>query len=198
MLPSAVGARRGSRGRRCGRPGGGSARVVRRRGGANRAADPAHVHRPRQNSWSSSRRLICRQVGRPWLHWSARSVRSMSRSSAFISSMRQLPVGAHRAVAGHRRQQAVAGALEGAARAELGEFGEDAARQLDDVAVGQRRRHRAHAPACRPPSGARSRPRARRASPLRFGGGDLDRGGGEGGGDQQRLRPPAPGRRGRP
>ena len=25
------------------------------------------------------------QVGRPWLHWSARSVASISRSSAFIS-----------------------------------------------------------------------------------------------------------------
>ena len=42
--------------------------------------------RPRQNIASSSRSVTCRQVGRPWLHWSARSVRSMSRSSAFISS----------------------------------------------------------------------------------------------------------------
>ena len=34
---------------------------------------------------SSSARLSCVQVGRPWLHWSARSVASMSRSRAFIS-----------------------------------------------------------------------------------------------------------------
>jgi hypothetical protein len=31
--------------------------------------------------------LSCVHVGRPWLHWSARSVASMSRSSAFISGM---------------------------------------------------------------------------------------------------------------
>ena len=46
----------------------------------------ARHHRPRKNSASRSRMLICRQVGRPWLHWSERSVSSIWRSKAFISS----------------------------------------------------------------------------------------------------------------
>ena len=52
--------------------------------------DPARISACPSSGRSArrgSRRLIWRQVGRPWLHWSARSVRSMSRSSAFISSM---------------------------------------------------------------------------------------------------------------
>src|SRR5690606_23099864 len=40
---------------------------------------------PRWNSLSRSDRPSCTHVGRPWLHWSARSVASIWRSSAFIS-----------------------------------------------------------------------------------------------------------------
>jgi hypothetical protein len=35
------------------------------------------AQRPRKNSESSSRMLSWRQVGRPWLHWSERSVTSI-------------------------------------------------------------------------------------------------------------------------
>ena len=42
--------------------------------------------RPRKNKASSSRSVSWRQVGRPWLHWSERSVTSIWRSRAFISS----------------------------------------------------------------------------------------------------------------
>ena len=41
---------------------------------------------PRRNMRSNSWMRKARHVGRPWLHWSARGVFSMSRSSAFISS----------------------------------------------------------------------------------------------------------------
>src|SRR5271165_2269710 len=43
--------------------------------------------RPREKSRSKSPSDKRTQVGRPWLHWSARSVTSISRSSAFISAM---------------------------------------------------------------------------------------------------------------
>jgi hypothetical protein len=42
-------------------------------------------HLPRMNSLSSSAIDSWTQVGRPWLHWSARSVSSIWRSRAFIS-----------------------------------------------------------------------------------------------------------------
>ena len=44
------------------------------------------AHRPRKNQRSSSVIGTCTQVGRPWLHWSAPGVDSMSRSRAFICS----------------------------------------------------------------------------------------------------------------
>ena len=47
--------------------------------------DETRAQRPRRNRASSSFSVTCRQVGRPWLHWSLRSVASMSRSRAFIS-----------------------------------------------------------------------------------------------------------------
>ena len=40
------------------------------------------------NSASSSPTVSCRQVGRPWLHWSERSVSSIWRSNAFISGIK--------------------------------------------------------------------------------------------------------------
>src|SRR5487761_325335 len=43
-------------------------------------------HRPRKNNLSNSAMLRFFQVGRPWLHWSARGVRSISRNNAFISA----------------------------------------------------------------------------------------------------------------
>ena len=47
---------------------------------------PHLAHRPRKNQRSSSAIGTCTQVGRPWLHWSAPGVDSMSRSRAFICS----------------------------------------------------------------------------------------------------------------
>ena len=47
---------------------------------------PHEAHRPRKNQRSSSAIGTCTQVGRPWLHWSAPGVDSMSRSRAFICS----------------------------------------------------------------------------------------------------------------
>ena len=45
---------------------------------------------PRMNRASSSAIPSCVHVGRPWLHWLARSVFSMSRNRAFISGMVRL------------------------------------------------------------------------------------------------------------
>ena len=51
---------------------------------AHRLSPP---HRPRMNNRSSSGSVSWYHVGRPWLHWPARSVASISRSSAFISGI---------------------------------------------------------------------------------------------------------------
>ena len=63
---------------------------------------------------------------------------SIWRSSAFISSIVSCAVGAHRAVAGHGRQQLGRARAARRAGVVLGQVGEHAARQFDDVAVGQR------------------------------------------------------------
>ena len=54
---------------------------------ANRGRARRVRYWPRRNRRSRSGMRNARQVGRPWLHWSARGVLSMSRSSAFISSI---------------------------------------------------------------------------------------------------------------
>src|SRR5690606_9497725 len=61
----------------------------RQRGGKQDCAgsERAHAQRPRRNHRSISARPNRVQVGRPWLHWSDRSVASMSRSRAFISGI---------------------------------------------------------------------------------------------------------------
>src|SRR5690606_33704841 len=67
------------------RQAGGTLSRRRRAGKANHR----HLHGvywPLRNMRSSSARGHCSQVGRPWLHWSARSVCSIWRSNAFISS----------------------------------------------------------------------------------------------------------------
>ena len=144
--------------------------------------------RPRRNSASSSFSVTWRQVGRPWLHWSARSVRFHVAQQRVHLVQRQPAVGAHRAVAGHRRQQLVARALHHAAGVDLRQFGQHRARQLGQVGVGQRRRAGCAPPACRPTAAPRPGPARSSASACGLGGGASRRRGGEGGRDQQRLR----------
>ena len=47
------------------------------------------IYFPRINNLSRSAKLVSNQVGRPWLHWSARSVISISRSRAFIFPIKE-------------------------------------------------------------------------------------------------------------
>ena len=130
--------------------------------------------------------MIWRQVGRPWLHWSARSVRSMSRSSAFISSIvsaRLARTAPWQAIVESSSSRARS---SDAARAELRQLGEHRARQLDDVAAGERGRQRAQRERA---GGERREVEAERAQRLgvRLGGRDLGGVAAKVARDQQRL-----------
>ena len=112
--------------------------------------------------------LIWRQVGRPWLHWSLRSVASMSRSRPFISSTVSLR------------------ALDAGAGLMLAEFGQHAARQFDGVALRQRRGHGAHGQGFGR-EGRNFQTQMVQGFGMRLGRGHFDRRGGKGLRDQEGL-----------
>ena len=100
-------------------------------------------HRPRRNRRSRSSMPTNDQVGRPCTHWSARSVVSISRSSAFISGYRQPAIRAHGLVTGHGAERALE-RLPRAAAALLAQVGEHVRSERGRVGRCEQRRHRSH------------------------------------------------------
>ena len=98
----------------------------------------------------------------------------------------QTPVGPHRGMTSHGRQNFIARALDDAAGLVLRQFCQHRAGQGHAVGVGQRGRHRAQGQAG---GGQRRQVEAEREQgpAMGFGGGHFECGGGEGVGNQQRL-----------
>ena len=90
------------------------------------------------------------------------------------------------AVAGHGGEDVVLSALDDRAGVMQGEFGEDAAGEFDGVAFGQSRRHGADSEGFGG-KGADVQTELQERINAFLRGGDFQRGGGEGGGDQERL-----------
>ena len=102
------------------------------------------TQRPLMKSLSSSLSGIWCHVGRPWLHCPERSVRSMSRRSAFISgtvSRRFARTAAWHAIV---ERSSLRRSVSTRRRAELVQLAQHVARELARVGVLEHDRHRAH------------------------------------------------------
>ncbi len=136
--------------------------------------------------------LIWRQVGRPWLHWSLRSVTSIWRSSAFISSSVRRRFARTAPWQAMVASNSLLGALDHAAALVLCQLGQHVARELHRVALGQRAGDGAHGQRL----GGKRRdfqPKGGQCLAGIFGGGHLGRRGGKRGGNQERLAGDLPG-----
>ena len=99
---------------------------------------------------------------------------------------RQFAVGADGAVTGHGGQNLVLSALDDRAGVVQSEFSQDTAGEFDGVAHGQGGRHRAHGEGFRG-KGADIQTQLQERVSAFLRGGDFQRGGCEGGGDEQGL-----------
>jgi hypothetical protein len=157
-------------------------------GGADQQDGRRQGHqRPRMKSLSSSAIDSCTQVGRPWLHWSARSVASIWRSRAFISirpSARWARTAPWQAmVASSSLRRASTTRLAGM----FGQVAQQRAHQLVHLSARQQRRQAAHGDFARAGGGDLEAERGQGFG-LVFHGGQLGRAGGKHQRHQQGLR----------